>query len=349
MTWDFLERLIMRALARTIISIAIATSITPALADGSHETTTASLAPIEHGPIGVMQDHMHKKGEWMLSYRYMRMDMGGNKAGTSAVSTADTLGQFMVAPTSMTMDMHMAGVMYGVSDQVTVTAMVPYSRKSMDHVTRMGGEFNTTTNGVGDIKLLAMIALLDQGKHRLHANIGISLPTGSIGQRAAIPINPDAQLPYAMQLGSRTWDILPGITYTGTSQNLYWGLQASSVVRIGTNSRDYSLGNRLQLTAWNMVRLSPAFDAGLRMTYHQWGNVDGADPELMPMLVQTANPSLQGGKRIDLAFALNFQVQNGSLKGHRLAAEISVPVYQNLDGPQMKQNWALTIGWQKAF
>lgn len=31
--------------------------------------------PDDHTPIGIMGDHNHKKGEFMMSYRYMRMDM----------------------------------------------------------------------------------------------------------------------------------------------------------------------------------------------------------------------------------------------------------------------------------
>ena len=37
-------------------------------------------------PIGVMGEHLHKKGEWMLSYRFMRMNMEGNRIGADAVS-----------------------------------------------------------------------------------------------------------------------------------------------------------------------------------------------------------------------------------------------------------------------
>jgi hypothetical protein len=336
-----------RTLPPLVIAVlAITALLKPAMADANHQP---GIPAAEHGPIGVMQGHMHDKGEWMLSYRYMHMDMGGNRIGSQSITTEETLDQFMVAPTDMKMDMHMLGAMYGISDRVTAMVMVPHIKKSMDHVTRMGGQFNTSTDGVGDIKVSTMISLVKQPNHRLHAMIGVSLPTGAIGERAAIPINPDAQLPYPMQLGSGTWDISPGITYTGTSEQFYWGSQASAVIRTGTNNRQYSLGNQVQLTAWTMFRLTPAFDVGLRATYTHWGNVDGADPELMPMLVQTADPALQGGNRIDLTLALNFQVQNGALKGHRLAAEITRPVYQNLNGPQMEQNWSLIIGWQKAF
>ena len=38
---------------------------------------------LDHGPIGVMGDHRHNKGEWMVSYRYMHMDMQGVQIGTS--------------------------------------------------------------------------------------------------------------------------------------------------------------------------------------------------------------------------------------------------------------------------
>ena len=45
--------------------------------DGHHATTTA----IGHGPIGVMGEHVHGKGEFMVSYRFMRMDMAGSRIG----------------------------------------------------------------------------------------------------------------------------------------------------------------------------------------------------------------------------------------------------------------------------
>ena len=38
----------------------------------------AKNRPDAHAPIGVMLDHMHKKGEWMVSYRYMTMSMKNN-------------------------------------------------------------------------------------------------------------------------------------------------------------------------------------------------------------------------------------------------------------------------------
>ena len=40
----------------------------------------------DHAPIGVMADHAHKKGEFMISLRAMHMEMSGNQIGTDGVS-----------------------------------------------------------------------------------------------------------------------------------------------------------------------------------------------------------------------------------------------------------------------
>jgi hypothetical protein len=37
------------------------------------------------------------------------------------------------------------------------------------------------------------------------------------------------------------------------------------------------------------------------------------------------------------------------LKGQRLAVELLRPVYEDLDGPQLGNEWTLNAGWQYAF
>ena len=65
----------------------------------------------------------------------------------------------MVAPTKMTMEMHMLGVMYAANDDLTFMGMLPYVRLSMDHITRMGVKFTTDSEGIGDVKLSALYRL----------------------------------------------------------------------------------------------------------------------------------------------------------------------------------------------
>lgn len=191
--------------------------------------------PDGHAPIGVMGDHTHDASEVMFSYRFMRMDMAGNRYGTTGLSSTQVLEQFPVTPTEMTMDMHMLGVMYAPTDELTVSVMAPYIFKSMDHVTRMGVNFTTQADGFGDIRLMGLYKILDQDRQRLHLNAGISFPTGSTNQRDDTPAGPDQVLPYPMQLGSGTFDLLPGITYLGQSDHWSWGGQALGTIRLGTN------------------------------------------------------------------------------------------------------------------
>lgn len=172
-----------------------------------------------HAPIGVMGDHLHKAGEWMLSYRYMRMTMDGNRDGTDSLSAQDVLGQgFMVTPLNMTMEMHMLGAMFAPTDDVTLMAMVPFLRNEMDHLTGMGANFTTESEGLGDISVTALWRMFENERDRAHLNLGLSLPTGSIDERDATPINPSAKLPYPMQLGSGTTDLILGGTWTRTER-----------------------------------------------------------------------------------------------------------------------------------
>jgi len=208
----------------------------------------SSSRPDGHAPIGVMGDHAHKKGEFMASYRYMFMNMDGNRDGTNSLSDSEVLQDFMVTPVDMTMDMHMFGAMYGVSDNLTVMAMVPFVSKEMEHLTRMGTRFTTNSEGIGDIKTTALYTIFDKDKQRVHLNLGASFPTGSINERDDTPAGDDQILPYPMQIGSGTFDLLPGITYLGQSGKGSWGAQALTTLRLGKNDNGYRLGNKYQLS-----------------------------------------------------------------------------------------------------
>lgn len=77
----------------------------------------------------------------------------------------------------------------------------------------------------------------------------MSFPTGSIQEKDVTPMSMGQQvrLPYPMQLGSGTYDLLPGLTYIGRAARWQWGLHASGAVRLGENDHDYRLGHHLSL------------------------------------------------------------------------------------------------------
>ena len=135
----------------------------PIWAEGIEEGHHHAPRPDSHAPIGVMGDHRHKEGEWMVSYRFKTMRMSGSLNGSSRVSDQQILQAFPVTPTDMTMNAHMFGLMYAPSDDVTLMFTAPYLDKSMGHITRAGSQFTTNSSGFGDFKAGALVNLWGHG------------------------------------------------------------------------------------------------------------------------------------------------------------------------------------------
>ena len=353
---------------KLLLSCVVAGSLitsTAVKADSVH-LNQSGLRADSHAPIGVMGEHMHGKGDWMVSYRFMRMNMEGNRDGTNDLSNEDVIAttnrfgapaNLRVVPEQMTTDMHIIGGMYAPTDNLTLMLMGMYIDREMDHSTyNMGGaqigEFTTNVRGWGDTKASGLVRLYKDDTHNVYLNAGVSLPTGSISKRDTIlapnGATPDLRLPYAMQLGSGTYDLLPGITYTGTKNQYGWGAQYMATMPLGRNDEGYSRGDKHQISAWGSYAIAPAVSVSGRLTAEKESKIDNIDSEIAAP-VQTADPDNYGGKRVSASLGLNTVVPTGALKGHRFSTEITAPLYQNLNGPQMKRDYALTVGWSKAF
>jgi len=344
----------------------------PEMAHG-HAGGHVHSRPDAHAPIGVMADHTHSKGGFMLAYRIMHMEMGGTQIGSDAID-ADTIvttipnrfagmpGQpptLRVVPKSMRVDMHMLGGMYAPTDWVTLMVMGSYLMKEMPHQTYQGGvgttvlgSFETSADGFGDTSVLGIFPLVDDASLSLNVNAGVSVPTGSTTETGEVltPMNmqPTLRLPYPMQLGSGTWDILGGTTMAGHSGEFGWGAQYKAVIHTGTNDQGYRLGDSHSATAWVSYTLAPWVSVSLRGAGKTVGTIHGIDPAIVAP-VQTADPDNYGGDRLDAFLGANLLATGGSLRGYRLGLELGLPVYQDLNGPQLKGKWSFMAGVQKAF
>ena len=134
-----------------------------------------------HGPISIMSDHMHKKGEIMLSYRlnhmFMKKTINGTKSlGINEVMSApnsafNNSGRYMNSPISMNMDMHMFGAMYAPSNNFTFMVMTSYIEKEMlqQRMQMAGGKrFEVNSSGLGDTRMSTLISLIDNDKNKSH-------------------------------------------------------------------------------------------------------------------------------------------------------------------------------------
>ncbi len=66
------------------------------------------------------------------------------------------------------------------------------------------------------------------------------------------------------------------------------------------------------------------------------------------MMVTTADTNNSGGTYVNTSIGMNYSISKGIFKGIRFATECSLPVYQDLNGIQLKQNYNLTFGLQYA-
>lgn len=312
------------------------------------ELSTVSLS----GNRGsVLTSHIHKAGEWMIGYRFVDMHMGHNHDGRNEVEIDDVLADYPIAPEGMDMEMHMFSAMYAATNDLTIMAMLPYRRLEMDHVNRMGTEFTTESEGLGDLMLMANWAVLRRqfDRHLLTVMGGISLPTGSIDKRDDTPAGPRQILPYPMQLGSGTYDLLFGTSYVGTHSRMSWGAEARYTLRLGENDREYRFGNQVEVNAWFGRAWTNWISTSARIYGFSWEDVAGADPDLDPLMVPTADPNLRAGRRVIFLAGVELYAPNGPLQGQRLTFEVGVPVYKTVDGPQLQEDMRVGLGWQWSF
>lgn len=323
-----------------------------------------------HAPIGVMGDHMHKEGEFMLSFRHMTMNMSGNVQGSDDISNEEIVTTvannttaapptLRIVPQDMTVDMQMLGMMYAPSDYVTLMAMINYVTRDMRLTTFQGasgttelGDFNTKSSGLGDTKLGLLLAGPQSGYHKVHFNFGLSVPTGSIDETDTIltPMGttPEVRLPYTMQLGTGTHDLTLGVTYNGHSLTNSWGVQYLGTARLGTNDAGYSWGDEHNARAWWQYLWNPAFSSGLNLHHKVSEDIFGNDENIAGP-VQTADPINYGGDRTSVGLSFNYLGQAGVLEGHRFALEYSATVNEDLNGVQMSMDDMWTVGYQYAF
>ena len=318
---------------------------------GAHaDSSNMTKEVITHAPVAVMADHIHSEGEWMLSYRYMSMQMEGLRRGAEPTSQSEALLEYMAVPDEMQMGMHMFGAMYAPSDELTLMLMANYWDNEMDSVMKMGemrSSFSTQSNGWGDTKFSALVKGWYSGHWASHYQVGVSLPTGSINERDVTPMSDDALLGYPMQTGTGSYQAILGYTISYQAENWVSGSQVNWQVPINDNSEDYRVGNQLRLTQWLSYALNQTIGLSARLQYSYRGNYDGGDSRLNSMMAPIADSNMRGGEQYLYALGANFYFPE--LGGHRIAVEYEKPFKQSFDGLQLDTESVVTVGWQYAF
>ncbi|HVD97402.1 MAG TPA: hypothetical protein VNB90_04295 [Cytophagaceae bacterium] len=324
--------------------------------------------PDFHAPIGVMIDHIHEPRQWMVSYRYMGMYMNGNLRGSERISQNDIYQNYIMSSDRMNMQMHMLMAMYGLSRKITLMGMLNYVNNSMNMSMMMYGMMDMSTmsmmdmsdtkmtatsrtSGFGDTKLYILYSLYKGDNHQLLLSGGLSLPTGNISLSGTNMMGERQRYPYCMQLGTGSYSVLPGLTYTGQSNIFSWGLQVTGDVKTNYNKAGYKLGNEFIATGWIAHNWNKWISNSIRVNSDALGKINGYDPliALYRTTETDADVTNTGAYRTSAFAGVNILIPKGFLEGNRIGLEVGIPVYQYVNGIQMNTKAYINAGWQYAF
>ncbi len=314
-------------------------------------------------PLGIMTDHIHSKGKWMVTYTYVNTMMNGNNIGTTKASDNTVYKNYMMAPETMTMQMHMVMAMYGVTDRLTLMAMggfmltdMSMNMSSMMHMPGMTmGDMTmlSSSSGFSDTRLSALYNFSGSATRRIIGSLGIGLPTGTIKATGTTMLGDNQRLPYDMQTGTGSVSIAPGITYAFKYRKLYWGADAGADVKMNYNSLGYKFGNLYHASAWAGYSFLPFLSGTLRAEGVYTGKISGSDPASAIPVYETNDPTANtanyGGQVGNVYAGLNFYSMKRVLEHFRVMVEYGIPVYQNLNGTQMALKSNILAGLQYSF
>ena len=320
-------------------------------------------------PLNLTGGGIPEPHEFRFKVSEMIMKMGPLRDGTDDILSTDLVGpnstadKFPAVPRSMTQYMTMFGGAYSFSDNFAVMAMtnVTVNEMPMEILPAQGTNFAMTSAGLGDITIL--------GKSRVYSNdnlaptkqvsllYGLSFPTGAIDKQFtnSTPNGVNGTLlPFKMQLGSGTFDPIIGMTYQASRDPFWWGFNTQLEAHVYDNDQGYHRGQEFrydfyamkqvhdkwviqaQLNGWLEGKFSDEPDNGKSLG-HGHAGINPANTFLSPLF----DPDNQGGHKV--ALALGFQYQHIPL--HIMELTATLPIYQNLNGPQLRDNWMLQFSY----
>ncbi|MEE9614261.1 MAG: transporter [Thermodesulfobacteriota bacterium] len=317
-------------------------------------------------PMNIMGGGVPETKEFRLKISPMFMKMGDLRDGTHSVDEDSLItgmgAPYMAVPTEMTMTMTNLAVGYSFTDDffVGIMPMWKKNRMRMKVQPMMGAPYKYTmeSDGMADTMLMT--------KYRLYADdpliptnqfsffFGLSLPTGSIDEENdehPDPAKRDALLPYGMQLGSGTFDPSFGLLYQGSSSPWWWGANLTYTGRWYKNKREYRLGDELKLDLYGMYQLRYDLVGQLQLNAKSSGKVRGEMDDARDGLAGRMmngnymspmwDPDNYGGEKLSATVGLQWQ----PFPLHILDVNVGVPIYEDLNGPQMEEDYRVMLTW----
>jgi hypothetical protein len=323
-------------------------------------------------PLNLFGGGIPETHEFRFKVSQMFMEMKPLREGTRNLETFSLTGPpngatFPAVPTKMIMLMTMFGGAYSFTDDFAVMAMTSIKANLME-MNFKGGPlagiapgFTMKSSGIGDTRVIGKYRVLKDDNlaptQQLSVLFGLSIPTGSIDKEFTnnpVPGQNNTLLPFKMQMGSGTVDPILGVAYQGSSDPFWYGTNLWWISRFYDNDNGYHQGDEVHLDMYGMYQFHENFVANFqlngfwegrysdepeagRILGHGHAGFNPANNFLSPLF----DPNNYGGTKLNVTAGIQWQpfpLNIVELSG-------SVPVYQNLNGPQLGENYRVMLLW----
>jgi len=333
---------------------------------------TQPLAAQAPAPLGIYGASLPGQGHFSFSLQPSYGYSSGSLVGTQSISAAEAAQTIKTTyssasafgkpvpvrndPQDVRIWAEPLGVSYGLTDNVALTVGSVYLEKQQN-VTVFKGTGTTSTvveavpsthtQGIGDTALAGVWRVYRDSMNQVNVVIGVSLPTGSITANATSINNSGATVVkravYTEQLGSGTYDALPGIVYSGVLGPWSWGLAYRGRLPLGNNDQGYRWGSYNEGDLWGGYTWLPGVQTTLTAQGAVQGHILGYDPQILGY-GPCSNPLWYGGERIDLLPGLTVSGRYIGLAAATASVAVDVPVYQNLNGLHTARDYGVMVG-----
>ena len=302
-------------------------------------------------PIGVRFGQPLEGPKFRVHYSFERVQKQGLMISDENISPSEIFDNvppspvYARSPRSFSLTTHTFQLAYAAHSRATLVVEVPFLQKELESVANAAGRprSEVQTEGVGDVVFALVVPFIKKGNESSHVHISIDVPTGSIRRGGD-----DLRLPLDLQIGNGTVDLAWGWTYRGHANRFSWGGQVVGNHPVGRNGLDYREGSRFEVSLWTAALLWKGLSASVRMDWQKQNNTRVRRRVTNASIVDPSdNPRARGGTRYTVSPGLSLELPK--LRHQRLSVEVGIPFYQELDGPQLEQDWSVKAGWQWEF
>jgi hypothetical protein len=279
------------------------------------------------GPVNSSDGTVYEKGQYGGKFEYINFKQDQLYDGDDKVDFAPPQnGQKGKKCYERTTEEYRLTVRAGIFDNIDARLIIPFFNKEMKRQS-FSQDFTDENSGIGDIKLIGRYRIWSQKKKdpcNLAFGVGLKMPTGSTDEKDS-----SGNYPGFIQTGSGSWD---PIIELGAHKLIGRSFLSSHFLyKMTTKGKldndDYEKPDVFKYNFGYAYALSKLFDLQLELNGEVKGKAELAGQK----------QDNTGGHVIYLSPGVHFKFH----KGMHFDVCVPIPVYRDLNGPQLSEDYRM--------